>query len=98
MVLIIKKLIIREKNVRHFAKHYVSVEEVQEVINKWHFVDRSKMQDVAEKRWIIIGETDDGRILEIPLRGLGNGKYFPLTAYEPSNKNRKKYLEAKPNK
>lgn len=97
MVLIIKKLVIRERNVRHFAKHFVSEEEVREVFNKWHFVEGSKMQDIPEKRWIVIGETDDGRILEVPLRGLGNGKYFPLTAYEPGTTNRKKYLDAKPN-
>ena len=90
MVLKLVQLIWEEKNVKHIAKHYVSIDEVEEIFTKFHHVGKAK-----NKRKIVTGETDDGRILEVPLVHKGRGRYFPLTAYDAGEYRTRVYLHAK---
>ena len=79
MVVVIRRLIWKPKNVKHIARHGVSLNEVEEVTRRFN-VPKSAPQ----KRLILIGETDAGRILELVLVPKGKGRYYPLTAYDAS--------------
>ncbi len=75
------------------ARHYVSVDELEEIIGQYFYVENTK-----RKRKLIIGETKDGRIIEIPLAGKGGGRYYPVTAYDARPKKAQLYLSAKAKK
>jgi len=77
MVVFVKKLIWDEKNIAHIARHHVTPEDIKDVATGFHITK------VAHKnRIIIVGKTQDGRILEIVLQLKGRGRYYPITAYD----------------
>lgn len=90
MVLKLKRLIWDEKNLSHIAKHSITISEVNEVFSRYHLVEPTK-----QKRKVITGETDDGRIIEVPVTGKGKRRYYPLTAHDASPKQAQIYLSAK---
>ncbi len=90
MVLVIKRLILDKRNISHIAEHYITVDELEEVISHYFYTENTK-----QKRKLIIGETKDGRIIEIPLVGKGGGRYYPVTAYDARQKKAQLYLSAK---
>lgn len=79
MVVIIKKLIWEPANIRHIARHMVSPDEVEELIQNYHIA-----KTTYKNRITMLGETDTGRILELVLVRRGSGKFYPLTCYEPA--------------
>ena len=77
MVVIIKQLVWEAANIRHIARHSINRDEVEELIRNHHLV-----KPAPQKRLVLLGETDTGRILELVLIPKGRGRYYPLTCYD----------------
>ena len=80
MTVRIRRLIWDAWNRNHLAKHDVVVEEVTQVARTHRLV----LTGDEQKRLIVVGATDEGRVLEVVLHPLGSGDYYPLTAYDAS--------------
>ncbi|MCP5004024.1 MAG: hypothetical protein GY941_08795 [Planctomycetes bacterium] len=53
-----------------WVKHHVTEDEAKEVIRNHHFVRYGN-----ERRIIILGQTDEGRVLDVVFEAKGKGKY-----------------------
>ncbi len=82
--MIIRRLIWDEWNIDHIAKHHAEPEEVEEVckgrnvFNKW-----------KNKTYRVIGQTGDGRYLTIFLAPGVRQSYYPVTARDSTEKEKK---------
>lgn len=90
MVIIVKRFVWNRQNLSHLIKHNVTVEEVEEVFSRYHYIEKTKY-----RRLLAIGETNDGRVLEIPFVGRGKGHLFVFTAYDARIRKRHHYMSAK---
>ena len=81
MVVHVRRLIWDIKNSRHISKHAISPDEVEEVCHSDPLVIKEKKGRVG-----VIGETEDGRTLKVILQSKGENVYYPVTAYEPDNR------------
>lgn len=90
MVIIVKQFVWNRQNLSHLIKHNVTVEEVKEIFSRYHYIEKTK-----RKRLLAIGETNDGRILEIPFIVRGKGKLFVFTAYDARPRKQHHYLSAR---
>lgn len=79
MVVIIRALIWKPKNIKHIARHNVNINEVEEITRRFNIP-----KPAPQKRLILVGETEAGRILELVLVPKGKERYYPLTAYDAS--------------
>lgn len=75
-------------NIRHIARHGVSPEEVEEICHKDSLVLRGQQKN----RLVIIGKTEEKRILAVILESKGNNAYYVVTAYPADNKD-KRYIK-----
>ncbi len=64
-------------NVQHIAKHHVLPEEVEEICHRSLLI----LQGQQKKRFVLIGATNEERMLTIVLEPKGHGVYYPITAY-----------------
>jgi uncharacterized DUF497 family protein len=76
----IRKLIFDRRNIAHMRRHGVIPEEVVYVCQHNPFVQAGEKQN----RVVVIGYTEEKRLLGIPLHNRGEGRYYPLTAYDAS--------------
>lgn len=90
MVVIIKQLIWEPNNRKHIARHKVTQDEVEEVLRNFHIV-----KPTYQKRLMVLGETDTGRVLELVIVPKGKGSYYPLTCYDVNSDMRKLYKRKK---
>ena len=90
MVIRVRKIIWDDRNIRHIARHNVSVDEVEEIFDKYHYAGKAKY-----RRLLVTGETDSGRILEVPFARRGKGRIYPITAYDAGPGKAQQYLGAK---
>ena len=74
----IRRLIFDRRNKAHMARHGVSPEEVVYVCQHSPLIIRGQ----KERRIVVIGYTEEKRLLGIPLQNRGEGEYYPLTAYD----------------
>jgi hypothetical protein len=74
----IRKLIWDYRNIRHIARHNVDPDEVEEVV----FGNALPKRGQKGKTIVLIGETSEGRLLEVPLHNRGEGRYYPITAHD----------------
>lgn len=90
-MLSILRLIWDEWNVRHIARHNVTLDEVEEVCHGDPFPEKGKKGRVR-----ITGSTISGRMLAIILDPEKEpGVYYPVTARQASRKERRTYQIAK---
>lgn len=75
-----------DANVEHIARHQVSPSEVEEVCFGFFIFSRETAQ-----RYILSGQSGNGRYLNIVIERTGKGLYRPITAFEMSEKYRRAY-------
>lgn len=80
IVLVVRKLIWDAWNVSHIARHNVTPDEVEAICHGLPIVLRGQQKN----RLVLIGPTEEKRILTVVLEAKGRGKYYPITAYEAS--------------
>ena len=79
-MLTIRKLVWDSWNVSHIARHNVIPEEVEEVCHGSPLL----LVGQQRKRLVLIGPTDEKRMVTAILQPQGRGKYYPITAYDAS--------------
>lgn len=79
-MLTIRKLIWDSWNASHIARHQVTPEEVEIVCHKEPFVFRGKQKS----RVVLVGMTEEKRILTVVLEPKKDKTYYPITAYRSS--------------
>ena len=77
-MLIVRRLIWDTWNTQHVARHRIIPDEVETVCHKNPLVLRGQKKG----RLVLIGETEEGRILGVILEAKGKGQYYPVTAYD----------------
>ena len=77
-------------NIAQIGHHGVIPEEAEEVCHGDFFLLQGK-----QRRIILIGPTNRGRILAVVLEHEGEGDYYPVTARPASRKEREWYRDMK---
>lgn len=89
-MLYIQELLFDEWNEDHIARHGIIPEEVEEVCRYDAFVSKTR-----QGRLRIIGQTDAGRYLTIILAARGQGVFYPVTARDATDAERRLYRRQK---
>jgi uncharacterized DUF497 family protein len=89
-MLYIEDLIWDEHNLDHIARHNVTQYEVEEVCYSKTFVKRGR-NGLLE----VYGQTESGRYLVLFFARRGKGVYYPVTARDMVERERKTYLRAR---
>lgn len=89
-MLYVRELVFDDWNEDHIAQHNVIPEEVEEVCLGIPFVSRTR-----EGRLRVIGQTEDGRCLTIFLAPQSRGVYYPITARDATQTERRLYRHQK---
>ena len=84
----IERLIWDPWNVGHIARHDVTIREVEETC-AGTFTSRHSYAG----RILIIGSTNDSRILAVVVEPEGDGAYYVVTARPASRRERRRYQE-----
>lgn len=84
----IKSLRWDEWNTNHIKRHGVLSEEVEEVCKGIY-----QQQPTYKNRFLILGKTIKGRALTIVLAKEKLGLYYPITARDMSQKERRRFLK-----
>lgn len=79
-MLFIRKLLWDSWNTRHISKHAIAPEEVEEVAHQGPIVQRGRLKN----RLVLLGMTDNNRLLNVVLESRGKDIYYVVTAYEAS--------------
>jgi hypothetical protein len=78
IVITVKKLLWDSWNIKHIARHHVLPEEVEVVCHGTSLVLRGQQKG----RLLLIGYTEENRMISIVLESKGHGIYYPVTAYD----------------
>lgn len=79
-VILVRKLIWDTWNLQHIARHQVTPEEVEAAC----YNDPLVLRGQQKGRLVLIGKTNEERILGMVVEGKGYGKYYVVTAYDVS--------------
>ena len=80
-VIFVRKLIWDVWNIAHIARHYVDPDEVEAVCKTKPIILRARQKG----RLILIGLTEEERMLTIILEAKGGSRYYPITAYDAND-------------
>lgn len=80
----IHELLFDEWNEEHIAQHGVVPEEVEEVCWRRPYVSKTR-----QERLRVIGQTEAGRYLVVILASRGKGSYYPITARDATQAERR---------
>jgi uncharacterized protein len=83
-----------DANIAHIAEHDVTPEEVEQVLLDDPLELEFDAGPGGEERWVYLGETDEGRILQVIITLRGE-RIRVVTAFEPVRRLRMLYLESK---
>jgi uncharacterized DUF497 family protein len=83
---IINDLLWDDENVEHIARHNVTPKEVEDVCYGFHISKKERRQ-----RYILSGQTRDGRYLNVVIEKIGKELFRPITAFEMSEKYKAKF-------
>lgn len=75
-----------DANVQHIAEHNVAPQEVEDVCFGVHLSRRESNQ-----RYVLSGQTGDGRYLNVVVERIGKGLFRPITAFEMSDDYKRSY-------
>ena len=78
-----------EWNEEHIARHHVTPTEVEDVTFGAPWVLRARGRDT----WAHYGQTDAGRYLLVILAQRGAGWYYPVTARDMTDAERRRYRQ-----
>lgn len=84
--ILVEHLIWSDANIAHIARHQINPSEVEEVCFGEHMAT-----DSYGGRVLVIGSTQDGKVLTIILHEKEERVFFPVTARPASRKERKLY-------
>ncbi len=77
-MLFVRKLIWDTWNIQHIRRHHIVPDEVEAVCHSDSVVLRGQQKG----RLVVIGTTEEERLLGVVLEAKGHGRYYPITAYE----------------
>lgn len=77
-MLIVRKLIWDAWNISHIARHRVDPGEVEGICNGNPVVLRGQKKG----RLVLIGKTEEERVIGVVLESKGKDQYYPVTAYD----------------
>lgn len=83
--MIIRKLVWDEWNIEHIAKHNVSPEEVEEVCQSKHLLEKGR-----SGLYSVIGQTQAGRYLITILAPRGSS-FYPVTTRDADDKEKRRF-------
>lgn len=83
--MIIKRLIWDDWNIAHIARHHVEPEEVEEVCQGKHLLEKGR-----NGLYSVIGQTEDGRYLIIILAPRSSS-FYPVTARDADDKEKRRF-------
>ena len=75
-----------DENSTHIARHNVNPQEVHDICFGLHISSRESNQ-----RYILSGQTADGRYLNVVIERVGKGLFRPITAFEMSESYKSRY-------
>jgi len=84
--MIIKRLIWDAWNIAHIGRHNVNPEEVEAICRSKNLLNKWK-----NKTYRVIGQTEDGRYLTIFLSPRDRQNYYPVTARDSTEKEKKSF-------
>jgi hypothetical protein len=84
----IRKLIFDRRNKAHMRRHRVIPDEVLYVCQHDPLVQHGE----KENRVVVVGYTEEKRLLAVPLHNRGEGRYYPVTAYDASPEDKVLYI------
>jgi uncharacterized DUF497 family protein len=79
-----------EERIEHIARHGVTPEEVEEACFGKSLVQRAKSEG-ENPVYYVLGQTDAGRYLFCVVIGFPDGKGYPVTAREMTDKEKRRY-------
>jgi uncharacterized DUF497 family protein len=79
-----------EDRIEHIAKHHVQPEEVEEACLGHSFVQRAKSEG-PNPVYYVLGQTEAGRYLFCVMIRFPDGKGYPVTARDMTQKERRRY-------
>jgi len=80
-VIFVRKLIWNRWNIQHIARHHVAPDEVEAICHNEPLV----LTGQQKNRLVLIGTTEENRMLVVILELKEHAAYYPITAY-PANK------------
>lgn len=90
----IHEIIWSEDRIEHIARHNVQPEEVEEVCFAQPLLLRTK-SEVQNPVYYVLGQTNSGRYLFCVIIHFPNGKGYPVTARQMTEKEKAKYRKWK---
>lgn len=75
-----------DKNDGHIVRHKVSPKEVEDVCFGLHISEKS-----GGGRYVLSGQTESGRYLNVVIERIGGGLFRPITAFDMSESYKRKY-------
>jgi len=88
--MIIGKLIWDEWNIEHIARHSVEPEEVEEVCRSKNLFTKGRSGSYK-----MVGQTENGRYLTIILSLRPKGNFYPFSARDADDKERRRFKNEK---
>lgn len=86
----IKRLIWDGWNITHIARHHVKPEEVEQTCKSKNLFTKGK-----GGLYKLVGQTDDGRYLTILLAPRPAGSFYPVTARDADDKEKRRFKNEK---
>lgn len=90
-MLFVRKLVWDSWNIKHIYRHHIIPEEVEDICHSDPLVLRGQQKE----RLVLIGLSKANRMIAVVLEGQGRGVYYPITAYEPDEKDKTLYRRLK---
>ncbi len=75
-----------DENIEHIARHNVNPQEVADVCFGLHISEKA-----GEQRYILSGQSGEGRYLNVVVERVGKGLFRPVTAFEMSESYKRRY-------
>lgn len=82
----IDKLLWEDERIEHIARHNVNAKEVEDVCFGLHLSEKA-----GGLRYILSGQSLEGRYLNVVVERLGKGLFMPVTAFEMSDNYKRRY-------
>ena len=82
----IEELAWDDENIEHIGRHGVNPQEVEDVCFGMHLSQREKAQ-----RYILSGQSAEGRFLNVVIERIGKGLFRPITAFQMSENYEQRY-------
>lgn len=76
-----------DEALEHITRHHVTPAEVEDVT----YDVRSQIRKAGQDRYILHGRTTSGRYLKVVIERIGRGRFYPVTAYEMDDTDRRLY-------